>query len=197
MVLNGSPDTIVLIHGLWMSPRSWSNFKGFYKERGYRVFTPAWPRIRGEGDDVRRNPSTLNGLGIAEISDHYSSFVRALPKPPILVGHSFGGLVVQLLLDRGMGAAGIVIGGVVPKGVWKLPWSAIRSAGPALLNPLNYGRSVALTLRQFRYAFANPTNDAEACEAYERYAIPGPGRVVFEQVIANFNPWAPQHSEPR
>lgn len=188
--MNQTTKTIVLIHGLWMTPRSWELFREFYEAQGYRVFTPAWSRLQGEVEDVRRNPSALAGLGITEVVDHYEKFVRALEEPPILVGHSFGGLIVQILLDRGLGAVGVAIDSATPKGIWKLPFSAIESVSPVLSNPLNYKRTVALTFKQFCYAFANTMSETEACSAYDRYTIPGPGRPIFQVALANFNPWA-------
>jgi pimeloyl-ACP methyl ester carboxylesterase len=184
-------NTIVLIHGLWMTPRSWELFRGFYEDRGYRVLAPAWPRIRGAVEDIRRNPSALNGLGIAEIAAHYEKIVRSQYEAPILMGHSFGGLIVQLLLDRGLGAAGVSIAGVPPRGVLRLPLSALKAASPVLWNPFNLMRTVGLTLEQFYFAFANAMTAEETCEAYERYAVPGPGHPIFEQAVSNLNPFAP------
>ncbi|HEY9641137.1 MAG TPA: alpha/beta hydrolase [Coleofasciculaceae cyanobacterium] len=188
--MDQTTKTIILIHGLWMTPLSWELFREFYETQGYRVFTPAWSRLQGEVEDIRRNPSALAGLGITEVVDHYEKFVRALEEPPILVGHSFGGLIVQILLDRGLGAAGVAIDSATPKGIWKLPFSAIKSVSPVLSNPLNYKRTVALTFKQFGYAFANTMSETEARSAYDRYTIPGSGRPIFQVALANFNPWA-------
>ena len=188
--MNQATKTIVLIHGLWMTPRSWDLFREFYEMQGYRVFTPAWPRLHGEVEEVRRNPSALAGLGITEVVDHYEKFIRALDEPPILIGHSFGGLIVQILLDRGLGAAGVAIDSATPKGIWKLPLSAIKSVSPVLSNPLNYRRVVALSFKQFKYAFANTMSVTEARSVYDRSVIPGSGRPIFQVALANFNPWA-------
>jgi len=177
--------TIVLIHGMFMTPRSWEPFRGYYEARGYRVLTPPWPRMRGEVEDIRRDPSPLNGLGAAEIVDHYESIIRLLDQPPIVMGHSVGGLFVQMLLDRGLGAVGVGIDAAAPKGVLRLPWSQIRSLSPVLLNPANVNRTVALTFEQFRYAFANTITDVDAMEIYQRNAIPVPGRLVFQAGLAN------------
>ena len=182
--------TIVLIHGLWMTPRSWEPFRHFYEERGYEVLAPAWPRLHGEVEEIRRDPSALAGLGLLEIFEHYDKFVRTLPEPPILIGHSFGGLAVQVLLDRGLGAAGVSIDGTAPKGILPLPFSVIRAANPVLSNPFNYGRTVALTFEQFRYTFANTMTEADARAAYEQQAVPGPGRPVFQSALGNLTPGA-------
>jgi pimeloyl-ACP methyl ester carboxylesterase len=180
-------NTIVFIHGLWLTARSWELFGGLYEKRGCRVLAPAWPRMKGEVEEIRRDPSALAGLGVAEIADHYEDVLRGLGEPPILMGHSFGGLIVQILLDRGLGSAGVAISSAAPKGVFRLPFSAIRAASPALANPANYWGTVALTFPQFRYGFANTMTESAARAAYERYAIPGPGRPVFQAASANLN----------
>jgi pimeloyl-ACP methyl ester carboxylesterase len=183
-------DTIVLIHGAWMTPRSWDPFRGFYEQRGYRVLTPPWSRLEGEVEEIRRDPSPMAGLGIAEIVDGYEQVIRMLDEPPIIIGHSFGGLFVQMLLDRGLGLAGVAIDAAAPKGVLRLPFSQIRALSPVLLNPANIRRAVPLDFEQFRYAFANTMTEREAREAFQLNAIPTPGRIVFQAGLANFNPRA-------
>lgn len=190
MILPSESKMIVLIHGLWMTPRSWEHFVCFYETHGYRVLTPAWPGMNGEVEQLRRDPSGLASLGVTEIANHYDKLVRTLDEPPILMGHSFGGLVVQMLLDRGLGLVGVAIDPVPPKGILRLPWAAVRASVPVLSNPLNVRRTVALTFAQFRYSFANVMNEEDARAAYERYAVPGPGRPVFQAAFANLNPWA-------
>jgi len=127
---------------------------------------------------------------LREITEHFEKIIEPLDEPPILIGHSMGGLVVQMLLDRGWGAAGVSIDGAAPKGVYRLPLSVIKAASPVLSNPLNYYRTVMLTFEQFHYAFANTMQEWAAREAYEHNAIPGPGRPIFEAALGNFNPWA-------
>lgn len=188
--MNSTAKTIVLIHGLWMTPRSWNNFRRYYEARGHRVLTPPWPRLVGEVEDVRRDPSAMNGLGLIEVADYYEEFIHALDDNPIIMGHSMGGLVVQILLDRGTGAAGVGIDSAAPKGVWRLPLTALKAVFPVLANPRNKGRTVMLTFEQFYYAFANVMSEGAAREAYERDAIPAPGRPLFQAATANFNPWA-------
>ncbi len=188
--MNEESKTIVLIHGLWLTPRSWESFRAFYEERGYKVLTPAWPRIHGEVEDIRRDPSALAGLGVREIADHYEQIIKTLDEPPIIMGHSFGGLIVQILLDRGLGAAGVAIDPAAPKGVFRLPFSALKAASGVLSNPLNYGRVPPFTYGQFRYAFANNVSEEQARAFYERYAIPGPGRPIFQVATANLYPRA-------
>jgi pimeloyl-ACP methyl ester carboxylesterase len=188
--MNKESTTIVLIHGLWLTPRSWESFRTFYEASGYKVLTPPWPRIYSEVEDIRRDPSTLAGLGVIEIADHYEQMIKSLKEPPIIMGHSFGGLIVQILLDRGLGAAGVGIDAAPPKGVFRLPFSALKAASGVLSNPLNYRRVPPFTFEQFRYAFGNNIGEERAREFYERYAIPGPGRPLFEVAFANLNPRA-------
>jgi len=184
-----------------MTPRSWENFRSFYQVRGNHVLAPAWPRMADDVAEVRGNPAPLAGLGLREVADHYEKIIRALPEPPILIGHSMGGLIVQLLLSRGLGCVGVAIDSATPAGIYRLPWSVIKSGQPVLSNPLNFWRTVALTFDQFRYAFAHVMPEHEARVAYENYAVPGPGRPIFEVALGNFNPWAPNRvnfrAEPR
>jgi pimeloyl-ACP methyl ester carboxylesterase len=133
----------------------------------------------------------MNGLGVAEIAEHYAKIVSSLEEQPILMGHSFGGLIVQLLMDKGLGAAGVSIDGVALKGVLRLPFAALRSASAVLANPLNHLRTVMLSLSEFKYAFANTMPSGAARDAYDRYAIPGPGRPIFQAAFANLDPWSP------
>lgn len=191
MSSEASTPPIVLIHGLWLTPRSWEGWKERFESRGHRVLAPAWPRMLGEVEDIRRDPSPLNDLGVGEITDHYAEVMRGLDRPPIIIGHSFGGLVTELLLDRGLGAAGVALSPAPVKGVLRLPLAQLRSAFPALKSPANRKRTVELTPKQFHYAFTNTMSDADAQAAYERYHVPGPGRVLFQAAFANFNPNAP------
>jgi pimeloyl-ACP methyl ester carboxylesterase len=190
MADQASAPPIVLIHGLWLTARSWEGWKERFEGRGHQVLAPAWPRMQGDVEDIRRDPSPLKGLGVTEIADHYAGIVRGLERPPIVMGHSFGGLITELLLDRGLGAAGVALSPAPVKGVLRLPPAQLRSAFPVLGNPLNRKRTVELTPKQFRYAFTNTMSEDEARAAYDRYQIPGPGRVIFQAGFANFNPKA-------
>ena len=190
MNTQASAPPIVLIHGLWLTPLSWEGWRERFEGRGHQVLAPAWPRMQEEIEAVRRDPSPLNGLGVTEIVDHYDAIIRGLDRPPVIMGHSFGGLVTELLLDRGLGAAGVVISPAPAKGVLRLPPAQLRSAFPVLGNPANRKRTVELTPKQFHYAFTNTMNDADSKAAYDRYQVPGPGRVIFEAAFANFNPRA-------
>ena len=168
-----APNTIVLIHGLWMTPLSWEQWIGRYEARGFRVLAPAWPGMDGDIDELRRDPSGIEHLGIQEIVYHYAAIIRELDRPPIIMGHSFGGVFTQILLDRGLGAAGVAIDSAAVKGVLTLPWSTLKSAFPVLKSPANNNRAVALSLEEFHYAFTNTLSEEESQAAYKRYAIPG------------------------
>jgi pimeloyl-ACP methyl ester carboxylesterase len=182
--------TIVLIHGLWLTPRSWEGWKARFERRGHEVLAPAWPQMEGEVEALRRDPSVMNGLGIGEVVDHYDGIIRSLATPPVIMGHSTGGLVTELLLDRGLGAVGVALSPAPVKGVLRLPLSLLRCIFPVLRNPANKNKTFAMTPKQFHYAFTNTMNNEDAKAAYERYAVAGPGRVAFQGAFANFNPHA-------
>ena len=186
-----SPDTIVLIHGLWMTPLSWEHWIDRYSARGYRVLAPAWPGMDVDIEQLRADTSAIDHLGIEEIVDHYGEIIRGLDAPPIIMGHSFGGAFTEVLLDRGLGAAGVGIDAAGVKGITKLPFSEPRSGFPILKNPANVHHAVPLTFEEFHYAFTNTMGEDEARPVYERYAVPGPGRVLFQGAFANFNPRTP------
>ena len=181
---------IVLIHGLWLTPRSWEGWKERFEQRGHEVLVPAWPRMEGEVEALRRDPSVMNGLGVTEVVDHYERIIRGLDTPPVIMGHSFGGLITQLLLDRGLGAAGVGLSPAPVKGVLGVPPDLLRTVSLALRNPANRKRTVGMTPKQFRRGFTNTMNDADAEAAYERYYVPAPGRVIFQAAFANVNPHA-------
>jgi pimeloyl-ACP methyl ester carboxylesterase len=181
---------IVLIHGLWMTPLSWEKWVERYSARGHEVLAPAWPGLDRDPKALREDPSGLEHLGVTEIVEHYEALIGDLAGAPIVMGHSFGGLFTQLLLDRGHGVAGVAIDSAAAKGVFTLPASELRSAFPVLKSPLNNHRAVLLTPEEFHYAFTNTMSEVESAAVYERYAVPGPGRVLFQGALANFNPRA-------
>ena len=183
-----APNTIVLIHGLWMTPRSWERWVEYYGERGYRVLAPAYPGLEVEVETLREDPSPIEALTVPAIVEHYEGIIGELESPPIIMGHSFGGVLVQILLDHGYGAAGVAIDSVPAEGIKVVPVSQIRASFPVLRNPANRHKAVPFTPEQFHYAFTNTLSEEESREVYERYYIPTPGRLVWGGVTANFTP---------
>ena len=180
--------TILLIHGLWVTPRSWEKFKTRYEARGYTVLAPAWPGIRGQVEDMQRDPSPFNGIGIDDVLAHYTAIIRALPEPPIIIGHSYGGLITQILIDRGLGRAGVAIDSVPPKGIYVLPVSTYEALTPALANPFNARGTYLFSFARWHRVFANTLTEPEARAAYARYAIAAPGRAIFQAALSNVTP---------
>jgi len=188
--MNASQETVVLIHGLWMTSLCWERWVERYASQGYRVIARSWPGMEGDIEDLRRDPSAIAGLGITEVVNHYEAIIRGLDRPPVIIGHSFGGLITQILLDRGLGAAGVAIAPAPVKGIIFLPFSTLKVTFPALSNPENNHRAVPLTPEQFHYAFTNTLSEEESLAVYKRYAVPGPDHVLFQAAFANFNPHA-------
>ncbi|WP_433561869.1 alpha/beta hydrolase [Nocardia sp. CA-151230] len=188
---NRAADTVVLVHGLWMTPLSWEHWVTHYEKRGMKVITPGYPGIEpGEAgvEALRRDPSPLADLGVREVFDHLAEVIEGLDAKPIIMGHSFGGAFVQLLLDAGYGAAGVSIDGAAVKGVWALPFSEIKATFPVLHNPANKNRAVPITEKDFHYAFTNNLSDEDSKAVYDRYAVPVSGRILFQGGFANFTP---------
>jgi pimeloyl-ACP methyl ester carboxylesterase len=159
---SGERAPVVLIHGMWMTPLSWEHWVKRYSDRGHRVLAPAWPGLDAEPEQLRNDPSPLRGLGITEIVDHYDKIIHGLDRPPIIIGHSFGGLVTQLLLNRGLGVAGVALSTAAPKGVLRLPYSTLRTAWPALRNPANLNKEAPLSPKQFHWCFTNALSSEAA-----------------------------------
>jgi len=189
--MSESTKTIVLIHGLWMTPLSWENWTQRFESKGYEVVAPAWPGLEGDINEIRKNPDKLANLDIDTIVASYEKVIKGLDEQPIIMGHSFGGLFTQILLDRGYGAAGVALCSAPVKGILILPFSTLRVSAPALSNPFNYNKAAALTIDQFHYAFGNNLSEEESKKVYDRYAVPGPDHVLFQAGLANFNPHAP------
>jgi pimeloyl-ACP methyl ester carboxylesterase len=187
----GVPSTIVLIHGLWMTPRSWEHWAARFEERGHRVMVPAWPGLEVEVEELRRDPTPLTQLGVTKIADHYERIIRELDSPPIVMGHSMGGMITQLLVDRGLASAAVGVAAATVKGVPDLPLSTLRVSFPVLRNPFGRGKATGLSPKQFHYAFCNTMSRAESDQVYERYYVPAANRVLFEVGLANVTPKAP------
>ena len=178
---------LMLVHGAWLSARSWENFADYFRDRGFTVSAPEWPRKRGDVEQLREATQELEGLGLTEIVDHYGSQIKSLEEPPVLIGHSFGGLIVELLLDRGLGRAGVAMSPAPPKGILVLPFSSLKAAAPALAHPSKRHGVVPLTLEEFTYGFVNTFSPEDASAAYERYAVPETGQIFYEAGFANFH----------
>ena len=178
---------MILIHGAWLSARSWENFADYFRKRGFDVQVPQWPRKHGDVEELRESADELAGLGLTELIEHYEEQIRALDQPPVLIGHSYGGLIVELLLDRGHGRAGVAMSPAPPKGILKLPLSTLKSASPALAHPSKRHGVVTLTPEEFTYSFVNTLSPEDAAAAYERYAVPETGQIFYEAGFANFH----------
>jgi non-heme chloroperoxidase len=179
---------VVFIHGLWLHSTSWQAWAECFRDAGFEPITPEWPGVAGTVAEARAHPESQAGVGIDQVIDHFAGIVASLPVPPVLVGHSFGGLVVQALLDRGLGRAGVAIDPAPIRGVLRLPVAQLRAALPALRNPGNRKRAVGLTKEQFRYAFGNALPPAEADRLHEEWAIPSTARPLFQAAVANTTP---------
>lgn len=189
--MSSKPDTVVFIHGLWMTSRSFEGWAERYRAMGYTVLNDGWPGMQGSVEDLRRDPAPIAKLSVEEIIDHYDRLIRGLSRPPIIIGHSFGGAFTQVLLDRGLGAVGVAIDSAAVKGISKLPWSTLRTGWPILRNPLNRRRAVPISVKQFQYRFTNHLSVDASRPLYERYYVPATGRVLFAGATANFKPGAP------
>ena len=183
--------TIVFIHGAWVTAACWDDFAGYFRELGYECVAPNWPGKERPIDQIRADPSALKGLGIGEIVAHYEKLIGELAEPPILIGHSFGGLFTQILLDRGLGAAGVAIDSAPPNGVFPLYPTALRSLYLVFLTPLSWRRVVRWSYKRFRYAFVHNLPDADARAAYERHVTPESGRLFWQGGLAWLRPGGP------
>jgi len=187
---NASGKTpVVFVHGLWLLPSSWDRWRTVFEAAGFSTVAPGWPDDPNTVEDANRHPEVMAHKSVGQIADHYEDVIKTLTKKPAVIGHSFGGLLTQILAGRGLSAASVAIDPAPFRGVLPLPISALRSASPVLGNPLNHGRAVPLTYDQFRYAFANAVSEDEAHELYNTYAVPGSGVPLFQAASANLNPW--------
>ena len=187
---NGSGRTpVVFVHGLWLLPTSWDRWRTVFDEAGYTTLAPGWPDDPGTVEAAKEHPEVFAHKTVGQVADHFEDVIRKLNTRPAIVGHSFGGLLTQILAGRGVSAASVAVDPSPLRGVLPLPIAALRSAAPVLHNPANRGRAVPLTYEQFRYAFANAVSEDEAKELYETYAVPGSGAPIFQAAAANLNPW--------
>jgi pimeloyl-ACP methyl ester carboxylesterase len=182
------PDTIVLVHGFWVTPRSWEDWIARYEQAGYRVLAPAYPGFEIEVEALNADPSPIEAVTVPQIVEHLESVVGALERPPIIMGHSAGGVFTQILLDRGFGAAGVAINSAPTEGVKVVPLSQVKASFPVLKNPANRHKAVGLTFEQWHYAFTNTFSEERSRELYERYHIPASGSIFWGSALANIHP---------
>jgi non-heme chloroperoxidase len=180
---------VVFVHGLWLLPSSWDRWATLFNEAGYVSVLPHWPDDPETVAEANADPAVFAGKGIGDIADHIEDVISGLDRTPAIIGHSFGGLLAQILAGRGRSVATVAIDAAPFRGVLPLPISALKSAFPVLGNPLNRNKAVPLTYEQFRFAFANVVDEAEARELHETFAVPAAGKPLFQAASANLNPW--------
>jgi pimeloyl-ACP methyl ester carboxylesterase len=182
---------VVFIHGLWLHASSWQPWIDRFAAAGYAPVAPGWPGDPDTVDLARANPDSIANHGIDEVTDHYAAIITALPAPPVIIGHSFGGMIAEKLLGQGLGSAAIAIDAAQIKGVLPLPLSSLRSTLPVFKNPANAHRAVSLTAEQFRFSFGNAVSAEESDALFAKWAIPAPGKPLFEAAAANFSLHSP------
>jgi non-heme chloroperoxidase len=180
---------VVFIHGLWLLPSSWNRWAELFEEAGYAALTPRWPDDPDTVAHANAHPEVFAGKTVGQVADHYCSVIEQLDRSPAVIGHSFGGLLAQIVAGRGLASASVAIDAAPFRGVLPLPVSSLKSARPVLGNPLNRHRAVPLTYDQFRYGFANAVEEDEAKALYEEFAVPASGAPLFQAAAANLNPW--------
>jgi pimeloyl-ACP methyl ester carboxylesterase len=180
---------VVFIHGLWLLPSSWDRWATLFEEAGYTALTPGWPDDPETVEEANAHPEVFAHKTVGQVADHYDEVIRRLDTKPAVIGHSFGGLLTQIIAGRGLAAASVAIDPAPFRGVLPLPISALKSASPVLGNPANRNRAVPLTYEQFRFGFANAVSEDEAKELYETFAVPTSGAPLFQAAAANLNPW--------
>lgn len=182
---------VVFIHGLWLHASSWQPWIDRFAAAGYAPVAPGWPGDPDTVEQARANPDSIANRGIDEVTDHYAAIIAALPAPPVIIGHSFGGMIAEKLLGQGLGSAAIAIDAAQIKGVLPLPLSSLRATLPVFKNPANAHRAVSLTAEQFRYSFGNAVPPEESDALFEQWTIPAPGKPLFEAAVANFSLHSP------
>jgi pimeloyl-ACP methyl ester carboxylesterase len=180
---------VVFVHGLWLLPSSWDRWAELFEAAGYCAVRPGWPDDPDSVAEAKAHPEVFARKSVGQIADHFEAVIRKLERTPAVIGHSFGGLLAQILAGRGLSAVSVAIDPAPFRGVLPLPISALRSASPVLRNPANRHRAVPLTYEQFRYGFANVLSEDEAKSLYEGFAVPGSGEPIFQAAAANLNPW--------
>jgi non-heme chloroperoxidase len=180
---------VVFVHGLWLLPSSWDRWAAVFKRAGYVTLAPGWPDDPDTVAEAKEHPEVFAHKSVGQIADHFDEVISGLKKKPAIIGHSFGGLLTQILAGRGLGSASVAFDSAPFRGILPLPISSLKSSKPVLGNPANRGRAVPLTYDQFRYAFANTVDEDEAKQIYNEFSVPGSGVPLFQAASANLNPW--------
>ena len=188
MSVQNGPDTIVLIHGFWVTPRSWEEWIAHYEQKGFAVLAPAYPGFEVEVEALNADPTPIEQVTVPQIMERLEGVIEGLDRPPILMGHSAGGVFTQLLMDRGYGAVGVAINSAPTEGVKRIPLSQVRASFPVLKNPANRHKAVGLTFEQWQYTFTNTFTEQRGRELYERYHIPASGHIFWGSALANVHP---------
>lgn len=195
---NGSgKQPVVFVHGLWLLHSSWDAWRELFEAKGYSTVAVDWPGDQADFAAAHANSGSLAGTSVADVADHVADVIGALAQKPIVIGHSFGGLLVQMIAGRGIAAATVTIDPAPGRGVLPLPFSALKAAFPVLGNPANRSRTVTLTFDEFRYGFANAVSESEAKHLYETFHTPAPGRPLFQAATANIFPWTVAKADKR
>jgi pimeloyl-ACP methyl ester carboxylesterase len=200
--MTATPDTIVLVHGFWVTPRSWEDWIAHYEARGFKVLAPAYPGFEVEVEALNADTTPIEQVTVPQIIARYEEAIDALDTPPIIIGHSAGGAFTQIVLDHGRGAAGVALNSAPTEGVRLVPWSQLHATFSILKNPANRHKAVGFTHEQWQYAFTNGFSEEESRRLYERYHIPAPGSIFWDSVLANFQPghqetWVDYHNDDR
>jgi non-heme chloroperoxidase len=180
---------VVFVHGLWLLPNSWDRWAELFEQQGFAALTPGWPDDPETVEEAAAHPEVFAGKSIGQVADHFETIIGGLDRKPAIIGHSTGGLLTQILAGRGLAAVSVAIDPAPFRGVLPLPISTLKSSSPVLRNPANRNRAVPLTFEQFRYGFANAVSEEEAKQLYEDFAVPTPGKPLFQAAAANLNPW--------
>jgi non-heme chloroperoxidase len=180
---------VVFVHGLWLLPQSWDRWRALFEEHGYTALAPGWPDDPETVAQAKQHPDVFAHKTVKQVMDHFVEVIQALKLTPVVIGHSFGGMITQQLAGKGIASVSVAIDPAPFRGVLPLPLSALKAASPVLVNPANYARAVGLSYEQFRFAFANAVSESEAHELYDAYSVPGSGVPLFQAATANLNPW--------
>ena len=180
---------VVFVHGLWLLSSSWDRWRTLFEEQGYTTLAPGWPDDPDTVEEANQDPEVFANKRIGQVTNFYLDAIRQLTRKPVVIGHSFGGLIAQKIAGEGVAAATVAIDPAPFRGVLPLPLSALKAGSPVLSNPLNYTRAVSLSYEQFRFAFANAVEEDEAHQLYETFAVPASGVPLFQDATANLNPW--------